>query len=159
SARPFRMADELAATDAPPLERRKRRGWARRLLNELFSLFVALLILLAAGLVLIDTAPGHRFIVDRLAGVEKASGLRFHIVRIDGSIFGKSKLRGVSISDQNGVFLTSPEIDLDWSPGAWLYNSLHIDSLTAERVTLVRLPKLKPSAKKGPILPKFDLHV
>src|SRR5262249_29777268 len=87
------------------------------------------------------------------------SGLRFHIGRIDGSIFGKSQLRNVAMSDQGGVFLTSPEIELDWSPGAWLYNSLHIDSLTAERLTLVRLPKLKPSKKKGPILPKFDIHI
>src|SRR5262249_62344772 len=106
-----------------------------------------------------DSAPGHRFIVDRIARIETASGLRFHIGRIDGSIFGKSQLRNVAISDQNGVFLTSPVITLDWSPGAWLYNSLDIDSLTAERVTLVRLPKLKPSRKKGPILPKFDIHI
>ena len=71
------MADELAATDAPPTARRLRRNWARRLANELFALFIALLILLAGGIVLLDTAPGHRFIVDRLARIETASGLRF----------------------------------------------------------------------------------
>jgi translocation and assembly module TamB len=153
------VADELVSTDAPAAERRLRRDWPRRLVDELVALFIALLVLLAAALVLLDTAPGHRFIVDRIAGIETASGLRFHIGRIDGSIFGKSQLRNVAISDQNGVFLTSPEIDLDWSPGAWLYNSLHIDSVTAERLTLVRLPKLRPSKKKGPILPKFDIHI
>ena len=57
------------------------------------------------------------------------------------------------------MFLTSPNIKLDWAPGAWLYNKLSIDSLTAERVSLIRLPKLKPSTKKGPILPGFDIHV
>ncbi|MES2137433.1 MAG: translocation/assembly module TamB, partial [Pseudomonadota bacterium] len=36
---------------------------------------------------------------------------------------------------------------------------LSIDSLTAERVSLIRLPKLKPSTRKGPILPGFDIHV
>ena len=153
------MADELASTDAPPAGRRLRRDWARRLVDELLALFIALLVLLAAGLVLLDTAPGHRFIVDRLGRIETASGLRFHIGRIDGSIFGKSQLRNVSIADPRGVFLTSPEIELDWSPGSWLYNSLHIDSLTAERMTLVRLPKLRPTKTKGPILPKFDIHV
>src|SRR5207247_7397408 len=45
------------------------------------------------------------------------------------------------------------------APGAWLENKLDVQSLTAERVTLVRLPKLKPSTKKGPILPGFDIHV
>ena len=108
---------------------------------------------------LLDSAPGHRFIVDQLSKLETASGLRIRIGRIDGSIFGKSQLRNVAVADQRGVFLTSPNIKLDWTPGAWLDNKLYIDSLTAERVTLIRLPKLKPSTKKGPILPGFDIHV
>jgi translocation and assembly module TamB len=148
------VADEIASTEATPArDRRLRRDWARRLIDELLALVIALLVLLAAGLVLLDTAPGHRFIVDRIGQIETASGLRFHIGRIDGSIFGKSQLRYVTVSDQRGVFLTSPEIELDWSPAAWLYNSLHIDSLTAERMTLVRLPKLKPSKKRGRSFP------
>jgi len=151
---------ELVVTTPPDLPpRRLRSDWARRLLNELFALFVALMFLIAVVLVLLDSAPGHRWIVDRIAGIETASGLRIRIGRIDGSIFGKSQLRNVSIADSRGVFLTSPNIKLDWAPGAWLDNKLHVDSLTAERVNLIRLPKLKPSTKKGPILPGFDIHV
>src|SRR4051812_25271693 len=155
------MADIVVdANTGEPLEpRRLRRDWSRRLLNELFALFIALLFLLAGLLVLLDSAPGHRWIVDRIAGLETASGLRIRIGRIDGSIFGKSQLRNVSIADSRGVFLTSPNIVLDWTPGAWLDNKLYVDSLTAQRVTLVRLPKLKSSTKKGPILPGFDIHI
>src|SRR5947209_5564315 len=155
------MADIAAetGTDLPKTPRRLRRDWPRRLLNELFALFVALLFLIAGLLVLLDSAPGHRFIVDQLSGLETASGLRIRIGRIDGSIFGKSQLRNVSVADGHGVFLTSPNIKLNWTPGAWLENKLHIDSLTAQQVTLVRLPKLKPSTSKGPILPGFDIHV
>jgi len=154
------MADAVAiAEGSEPPRRRLRSDWPRRLLNELFAAFVALLFLVAGALVLLDSAPGHRFIVDRLGRFETASGLNIRIGRIDGSIFGKSQLRNVRVSDGRGVFLTSPNIKLDWAPGAWLYNKLSIDSLTAERVTLIRLPKLKPSAKKGPILPGFDIHV
>src|SRR5690242_20617331 len=152
---------ELAATaeGTPPPPRRLRPDWKWRLLNELFVVFVALLFLIAAALVLLDTAPGHRFIIDRVQGLETASGLKIRIGRIDGSIFGKSQLRNVAVSDQRGVFLTSPNIQLDWAPGAWLYNRLSIDSLTADRVSLLRVPELKPSLKKGPILPGFDIHV
>jgi len=151
-----------AVLDRPaeePPKVRLRRDWRWRLLDELFALFVALLFLLAGLLVLLDSAPGHRFIVDQVGRLQTASGLRIHIGRIDGSIFGKSQLRNVAIADQNGTFLTSPNIKLDWTPGAWLYNKLHVDSMTAERVTLIRLPKLKPSTKKGPILPGFDIHI
>src|SRR3982751_6137581 len=154
------MAEAVAiAEGSEPPRTRLRRDWPRRLLNELFAAFVALLFVLAGALVLLDSAPGHRFIVDRLARFETASGLNIRIGRIDGSIFGKSQLKNVSVADSRGVFLTSPNIKLDWAPGAWLYNKLSIDSATAERVSLIRLPKLKPTTKKGPILPGFDIHV
>jgi translocation and assembly module TamB len=136
-----------------------RSDWARRLLNELFALFVALVVLAVAGLVLLDTAPGHRFIVDRIGRIETASGLRIQIGRIDGSVFGKSELRNVAVADGRGVFLRSPSISLDWAPGAWLYNELYVDSLTAERVVLARLPTLKKTGRQGPILPGFDIYV
>src|SRR5256885_11739542 len=154
------MAEELVIPEgSEPPRRRLRSDWPRRLANELLAGFVALLFVLAGALVLLDSAPGHRFIVDRLARFESASGLNIRIGRIDGSIFGKSQLKNVSVSDSGGVFLTSPNIKLDWAPGAWLYNKLSIDSVTAERVSLIRLPRLKPSTKKGPILPGFDIHV
>ncbi|HWJ60223.1 MAG TPA: translocation/assembly module TamB domain-containing protein [Sphingomicrobium sp.] len=155
------MDDAVVIRGEARPQRRKffRRGLAKRLLNELFALFIALLIILMGALVLLDTAPGHRFVVDRIARIETASGLKFRIGRIDGSIFGQSTLRNVAVADQQGVFLTSPEIDIDWSPTAWLANTLAIDSVTAERVTLLRAPRLKPSTKKGPILPGFDIRI
>jgi translocation and assembly module TamB len=148
-----------AEAETKPGRVRLHRHWARKLAGELAALVLALLVLAAIGLVLLDTAPGHRFIADRIAGIETASGLKIRIGRIEGSIFGHSRLRSVEVSDQRGVFLTSPEIDLDWAPGAWLYNSLHIDKLTAERVNLLRLPALKPTGRTGPLLPDFDIHI
>ena len=138
---------------------RLKPDWPRRLAKELLALVLGLLVLLAAGLAVLDTAPGHRWIVDRIAGIETSSGLKFRIGRIDGSIFGKSRLRNVAVLDQKGVFLTSPEIELDWRPAAWLYNRLSIRRAHADRLSLVRLPELRPSAKKGPILPGFDISI
>ena len=153
------MTDVAVETGTEPPRRRLREDWARRLINELFALFIALLVVLAGLLILLDSAPGHRWIVDRIAALETASGLKIQIGRIDGSIFGKSQLRNVRVSDGNGIFLTSPNIQLDWTPTAWLEKKLHVDSLVAQRVTLNRLPKLKPSTKRGPILPGFDIHI
>ena len=159
-ARPGLLMNVVAERGIPEGRRaRLRSDWRWRLLNELFALFVALLFLLAAVLVLLDSAPGHRFIVDQLGKLETASGLRIQVGRIDGSLFGKSDLRNVSVADQRGVFLTSPDIRLDWTPGAWLYHKLSISSVAAQRVTLDQLPILKPSSNKGPILPGFDIHI
>jgi len=110
--------DALPVDRAGPPKWRMRSDWPRRLINELLALLLALLILFAAALVLLDTAPGHRFIVDRLARFETASGLNIRVGRIEGSIFSKSKLKNVTVADGGGVFLTSPEIQLDWAPGA-----------------------------------------
>jgi translocation and assembly module TamB len=153
------LSEEAALSTVQRSRWRPRPDWARRLGRELLALFVSLLVLLIVALIVLDTAPGHRFIVDRIAGLETASGLKFRIGRIEGSIFGKSRLRNVAVYDQHGLFASSPEIDLDWAPAAWLYNSLQIESLTAERVTLARLPKLKVTGRRGPILPGFDIHV
>ena len=136
-----------------------RKHWSRRLLNELLALLLVLLLLLVGGLVLLDTAPGHRWLADRIATIETTSGLKIEIGRIEGSVFGNSHLKNVRVSDQKGVFLTSPDIMLDWAPGAWLGNRLHIDRVEAERMTLSRLPALKPTGRTGPILPGFDIHV
>ncbi|HVL30385.1 MAG TPA: translocation/assembly module TamB, partial [Sphingomicrobium sp.] len=136
-----------------------RPHWSRRLAGELATLLVALMILLSLGLVLLDTAPGHRWLVDRLQAIETSSGLKFRIGRIEGSIFGESRLRNVQVLDQHGVFLTSPEITLDWSPAAWLTNTLDIDRLEADRLRLERLPKLKKTGRRGPLLPGFDIRI
>ncbi|WP_205480244.1 translocation/assembly module TamB domain-containing protein [Sphingomonas arenae] len=151
------LAEQPTAEAAP--SPRRRRHWASQLAHEVLALVAVLALLAAIGLAFLDTAPGHRWIVDRISRIETASGLRIRIGRIDGSVFGVARLRNVEVSDPRGVFLTSPEILLDWAPGAWLYNSLHVDRLEARRVTLHRLPELRPNARRGPILPDFDINV
>ena len=151
---------ELATGEA--VERRRfrlKQDWPRRLANELLVLVVALLTLALIGLLVLDTAPGHRFIVDRIAQLETASGLRFRIGRIEGSIFGETRLKNVAVLDQRGVFVTSPEIEIDWTPGRWLRNSLYVQRIEAQHVTLHRLPQLRATGRRGPILPKFDIHI
>lgn len=152
------MAETVTLDEGqPPV--RIRRDWRRRLAIEFGAFLLAIIALSTIGLVLLDTAPGHRFIVDRISQIETASGLRFRIGRIEGSIFGETRLKSVAVLDRRGVFLTSPEIDVDWSPGAWLYNALHFDSISARRVTLLRKPQLKATGRRGPILPKFDIYI
>jgi len=75
------------------------KHWGKRLATELAVLLLVLLSLAVGGLILLDTAPGHRFIVDRLASVETATGLKIRVGRIDGSIYGKARLRSVAVSD------------------------------------------------------------
>ena len=119
---------------------------------------VALALLIVLGL---NTAPGRRFVADRLAGVETASGIRIRVGRIDGSLYGRMVLRDLRVEDQNGAFLTSPELVVDWRPFAYLHSKIDVRALTAANVVFLRNPALKPtpSDPNAPILPDIDLSV
>jgi len=147
---------ETPAEDGPP--RRRRRLWAP--LRWLLWLLAGLVALAGAALFAIDTDPGHRFLADRIAALSPSSGLRVRIGRIDGSIWGRTRLRDLRLYDPRGLFLEVPELDLAWRPRAWLANRLHIDRLATDLAILHRLPRFNPPRQPGgPILPGFDIHV
>ncbi len=120
---------------------------------------IALMLVVAAVLLIADSSIGHRFLIDRIEALRPESGLRFQVGRIDGSVWNKASIRDLRVADASGVFFESAEVNLDWSPRAYLANTLDINSLTADAATLYRLPKLVPSGKKSAILPGFDIHV
>ena len=74
------MAEVLieARAEEPQRGIGSRGDWALRLLNELFAFFVALLFALAGLIVLLDSAPGHRFIVDQLSGSNRLGPAHSH---------------------------------------------------------------------------------
>jgi translocation and assembly module TamB len=141
--------------------RRRRRGslWASRAAKSAVALLVALMLALAALIALLDTDAGHRWIADRIAALTPESGLDIRIGRIEGSIWGETKLRDVRLYDPDGLFAESPLLEVDWQPFAWMTNRLLIDELEADLVILHRLPRLRPSTEPKPILPGFDIRI
>ena len=157
------MDEGAVESEAPPpvvvVRRRRRWRWTSRLAKGVTILALCLVLLVAAAAALLDTAPGHRFIADRIAGMAPHSGLRIRIGRIDGSIWNGTRFREVRLYDSKGLFAESPELRVAWHPLAWIRNRLVIDDLEADVVVLDRLPKLIPSEKPGPVLPGFDIHI
>ena len=137
----------------------RRRNWLLAIAKWLAGLALAFTALVALGIYLLDTGPGHRFVSDQIERLEFESGLRIKVSRIDGSIYGAMVLRGLSVSDQKGEFLFSPEVKLDWRPFSYLTNHVDIRSLTAQRMVLRRAPALKPTTTKGPLLPDIDIDI
>lgn len=135
---------------------RRRWGWKRWLIGGV----AALLALIVAALVAIDTPPGRRFIIDQIEALEPANGLRIGIGRIDGSIYGEMTISDLRLYDPEGLFFEAPEIAIDWRPLSFIFdNRLRIDSATSDLVILHRIPALIPSAEPQPILPGFDIAV
>jgi len=155
------MADEPAieevAEEVPPT--RQARGWPRRVVKWLGGAVLSLVALLALALIVLNSPIGHRFVVDRLAEVAPASGLRFKVGRIEGSLYGQATMRDVVFSDPKGEFLTVPVVELDWRPVNWFRSGLDVRKLVLRRGTLLRTPELLPGDPDAPILPDFDIRI
>ena len=124
------------------------------------ALLLGIGLLLIVAIWAVDTGPGHRFVIDRIERLAPKSGLRIRIGRIDGSLYGKARVKDLRIHDAKGLLLDSPDLLLDWKPFAFLISDrLDIESLTAPLATLHHSPSFRPSGKTGPILPGFDIHV
>ncbi|MBI1403442.1 MAG: DUF490 domain-containing protein [Porphyrobacter sp.] len=151
--------EDLAPAGSEPVEdaprRRRRRVWGKRI-GWALALLVTPFLLIAGFLA---TPIGKRFIADQIAAVAPASGLRFSVGRIEGDVYRTALLHDVKVSDPKGVFLTIPEVALDWRPLNWLWSGLDIREVTARRGRLRRLPELLPGDPNAPVLPNFDIRV
>ena len=119
-----------------------RVNWPLRIAKWAAGVLLTLAALLAIGVYLLDTGPGHRFVSDQIERLEFQSGLKIKVSRIDGSIYGAMVLHDLSVSDQKGEFLFSPEVRVDWRPFSYLNNHVDVRSLTAQRMILRRAPAL-----------------
>ncbi len=134
---------------------------AWRILKWIGLALLALALLAAATLLFLDTQPGKRFIAEKLAGYTTASGITIHASQIEGSIYGRMRLRDVEVTDPKGVFLTIPNLTVDWCPFAYLHSKIDLREVSAPLMVMLRRPQLKPvpSDPDAPTLPDIDLAV
>ncbi len=153
------MPAEVSPEDRAAPERKTNHRVNHRVLRWVIGIVVAIALLIAAGVALLNTSFGQRFVTDQISNLELESGLEIAIGRIEGDLYGQSVLHDVTLSDPKGVFLTIPRAELDWRPFAYLRNVVDIRSLAARRGTLLRLPELNESEEDGPLLPGFDIRI
>ncbi|AUW58365.1 hypothetical protein C1T17_09875 [Sphingobium sp. SCG-1] len=149
------MAEEPTDIEQPAIRVRQRSAWQRWVVGVLLVVLLAV----AGAAVWLDTGAGHRFLISRIERVAPKSGLRIKVGGIEGSIYSKARLRNLQLYDPSGLFFSAPLVSLDWWPVAWMSNRLDIDRLLIPQATLYKLPKLRPTEVKGPILPDFDIRL
>lgn len=119
----------------------------------------AIVVLVLAFLLWLNTDPGRRFITGQINAFEAASGLKVHVGRIEGSVFGEMRLIDVSLSDPQGIFFHANEADLDYRPFAYLRSHIDIRSLDIPEARLSRRPAFRPGDPNAPMLPDIDLDI
>ncbi|WCT73109.1 translocation/assembly module TamB domain-containing protein [Sphingomonas naphthae] len=148
------------ASEAPEIST-VRPLW-QRVLKWIGIVLVGLVLLVGLLVLAIDTQPGRRFLVDRVAGYETASGMKVGIGRIDGSLYGRMVARDITIRDPRGVFAEAGQLTLDWRPFAYLTSSkVDVRELASPEIRVLRMPVLKPvpSDPNAPLLPDIDVMV
>jgi translocation and assembly module TamB len=119
-----------------------------------------LLALAAAFLLWLNSEAGHRFIVDKINAMETASGLKIHVARIEGSIFSRLTIHGLSIADPHGNFASAPRAEVDYRPAAYLLGGkIDIRDLDIPEARLMRSPRLRPGDPNAPVLPDISLDI
>jgi translocation and assembly module TamB len=126
-----------------------------------FGRIVAVLLLLVAAAVLyLNTGSGRQFIVNQIAEVSPASGLKISVGRIEGSVLWNATLYDVKFRDaKNKLFLTVPAVELNWRPYKFPFSGLDVRSLVLHHGTLYAKPTLNPGNPNAPTLPNFDIRV
>ncbi|MFC3214575.1 translocation/assembly module TamB domain-containing protein [Novosphingobium panipatense] len=156
------MGPNTEAADIEVVEARPSR-WHRvrvRAVKTLAFIVLGVTAFLVALVLGINTGPGRRFVADQIAALEFENGMRISVARIDGSLYGKMILRGLSVRDPRGEFLYSPEIHVDWRPFAYLENHVDVRSATAQRVVLRRTPHFRETPPSdAPLLPDLDIDI
>src|SRR5690554_4568534 len=147
--------DEPAANEAP-----RRRSPASRILTWVGGAVLALLAIIAIAVAWLHTGSGRNFIVEQIAKVAPASGLKISVGRIEGSVLWSATLFDVEFRDANNVlFLEVPEVDLNWRPIKFFFTGLDVRHLVLHEGTLHAAPQLLPGDPEAPILPDFDIRV
>jgi translocation and assembly module TamB len=147
------------AAEEPVHRRRRKRDVARSTAKWLGIAIAALVVLIAAFLIWLNTDPGRRYIVRQINNLETASGLDIDIARIEGSIFGELTIHGLTLKDPKGTFFYAPTATVDYRPFAYFRNHVDIRELEIPRARLMRLPELKPGDPNAPLLPNIDIDV
>ncbi|MDV7142685.1 translocation/assembly module TamB domain-containing protein [Tropicimonas sp. TH_r6] len=91
----------------------------------------------------------QRFLQDKLS----TGGREVKITGFEGLLSGAARLGELTIADDQGVWLTLRNAELDWSRTALLRGNLSVETLVAGELIVARLPAPAPADSALPELP------
>ncbi|MGI9434762.1 MAG: translocation/assembly module TamB domain-containing protein [Geminicoccaceae bacterium] len=124
----------------------------RHALRGLVNAVLLLLVIVIAVLALIQTAPGKRFLADRLSAALTSPDAGVEIIGIEGWVPIDLRIEELRLADRNGVWLAASKVGASWSPSALLRGRIEIDAISAEHIRFARPPLIEEQepANDGP---------
>lgn len=130
----------------------------------LAGLVAVVLAATAVSFGLLQTRWAKDKVADLIAAALQTEAGTVEIGELDGSLPYRLRLQGVSVSDEEGIWLRIEEAELDWNPlSLLLRNHVDADRLHIKRPHLLRGPIVsKPEEDGGsvlPSLPEFGISI
>jgi translocation and assembly module TamB len=100
-------------------------------------LALAVAVILAAGFVPSLT----QYAADKVAGVISTPERQIAIDGPSGLLSGHLRVKSVTVSDEDGAFATLSNLAVNWSPLELLGGKFHAQTVAADKIALLRMPK------------------
>ena len=151
---------QKAAPDAELPEAAGGQKWWAWLAGVLLLAGLALAAAVPVGLWWLAETPGGRaFVAGRVSGLEPASGIRYEVGRIDGSLLSRFALVDVVVKDLDGTLAVIPRAEVDWEPITLVRRLISINRLEVPEIRVLRMWKLNPRDPDEPLLPDIDVRI
>jgi translocation and assembly module TamB len=136
------------------------RAWWAWLAGVLLLVVLAVAAAVPVGLWWLAETPGGRaFVAGRVSGLEPASGIRYEVGRIDGSLLSTFTLVDVVVKDLDGTLALIPRAEVDWEPITLVSRLVSINRLDVPEIRLLRMWALNARDPDEPLLPDIDVRI
>ncbi len=137
------MAETSAAQTSPRMSPMlKSLGWTGAVL-------AVLLLTVVAGIGGANTDLGRRVIEGQVQRLPIGAMGYLSIGGLKGNLFTNPSVQTLTLSDRDGVWLEAKNLRLSWRASALLLQRIEIASVRADRVVILRRPKLLPIKRAG----------
>jgi translocation and assembly module TamB len=103
------------------------------------------------------TDEGRRLVESTLDGLSLGTYGRLHVEGLGGDLWEDFTIRRLVIADAQGTWLDARGVRLRWDWAHLLRRSLSIDEADADKVTVLRRPRVSPSGGGGPSSVSLEL--
>jgi translocation and assembly module TamB len=115
------------------------------------ALGLAVLLLLIGGVLsALATSSGSRWVIDQAleASQQAGSPAQAKLTGVSGSLLGRLELRGLTLADDQGVWLSADRLALEWRPWHLLKGRLWIEDISGGQIDVIRPPVTEPSSEE-----------
>ena len=151
------MSDDAPDSEGPPPEKppakRPKPRWfkAHTPLHWVTEFVLVMLLTVGVLLTAVRLAPltpeVRQLIQSRLEGLPIGPYGKLHVEGLKGDIWRDFRVAKLTIADQKGVWIEADNLRIRWRYAELLGSRVHVRSLTADRLQVLRQPIAKPEKK------------